>query len=178
MKREILCVECAANCRRHFGSNNPYPGEWIQQVVGKAAVEMRCDDCGRPIVKGQAAVAQTIITKPINPEKPVGWEFSYLEDLKPIKIGVENGAKPVTPGAAFVLKSLGTDDKNFEFWGIYPPPTDPPAVTVPAVGFIFNGRSVCGCKNNFVAMSAGGLFQYGATPAEAAESLMELLRHR
>ena len=46
MKQEMLCQHCAADTRKLFPTDNPYPGEHVKFVPGKARTWLRCDSCG------------------------------------------------------------------------------------------------------------------------------------
>ena len=62
MKREIICEKCEVKKRKLFPNENPYPGEHIKFVKGKAEKELICDGCTdyNPIHKGENCCAVSI----------------------------------------------------------------------------------------------------------------------
>lgn len=45
MKREIICEKCEGETRKLFPNANPYPGEHVKFVKGKAKKDLICDSC-------------------------------------------------------------------------------------------------------------------------------------
>lgn len=56
MKREILCIDCAEKVRKLFPSEEPFPGEHVKFVEGKAINKYRCDECSCDIESGADCV--------------------------------------------------------------------------------------------------------------------------
>lgn len=62
MKREIICPDCAAELRKEFPVESPYPGEHVKFVDGTARQDFRCDQCYAFIQTGDPCSAFTIWT--------------------------------------------------------------------------------------------------------------------
>jgi hypothetical protein len=62
MKREILCPDCKTKMQKLFPTSNPYPGEYIKFVDGRAKKDFLCDGCVniRPIKEGDICTAFSI----------------------------------------------------------------------------------------------------------------------
>jgi ribosomal protein L37AE/L43A len=60
MKQEILCPDCALMKEKRYPTKNPYPGEHIKFVEGKAQREFKCDYCDKKIETGDEATAFSI----------------------------------------------------------------------------------------------------------------------
>jgi hypothetical protein len=77
MKREVLCPTCAANLRKLFPTDNPYPGEYVKFVTGRASKDCICDGCidFKPIKQGEPAVAFSSWDD-YHPYSP--WESEFL----------------------------------------------------------------------------------------------------
>jgi len=64
MKQEIICLSCAADSLKRYKalgegeSVEPWPGEFVQHVPGKALDDYRCDYCGDDIKSGAECCAR------------------------------------------------------------------------------------------------------------------------
>ena len=94
MKREINCPECLPNTSKYRGLCfvpvsgtivDPYPGEKMKVVKGKAKFAMFCDSCAKKIEENQECFAISIWSEYSSiPYRP--WESTYIREK-------ENGSK-------------------------------------------------------------------------------------
>jgi len=78
MKQEIVCNTCYADLKRLFPKENPYPGEHVKFVKGRALKEFICDNCGCDLKEDDEAVAFTIWAD--HARQPYkSWESEYLK---------------------------------------------------------------------------------------------------
>lgn len=80
MKREIFCPPCAAEMRKQFPVEQPYPGEHVKFVYGFAKSPFRCDHCYAQIAIGDACTAFTIWT---DAQGFAAWESDYVAPTRP-----------------------------------------------------------------------------------------------
>uniref|UniRef100_A0A6M3LFE4 Uncharacterized protein n=2 Tax=viral metagenome TaxID=1070528 RepID=A0A6M3LFE4_9ZZZZ len=81
MKREILCQACIEKMRKLFPSDNPYPGEHIKRVIGKARQDFECDNCGQPVATGDECMCFSIYKDGGYLE----WEYVFIDYERPLK---------------------------------------------------------------------------------------------
>lgn len=76
MKQDILCKECEKIHHKLFPTENPYPGEYVKFVSGKAKKNMCCDYCSITIKKGTLCCAFSVYTD----DRPYSkWEDNYIK---------------------------------------------------------------------------------------------------
>ena len=75
MKRDILCKACSAHAQQTFPEPEPYPGEFVKFVFGKAKTSFICDYCGKIIIEKERCCAFSLYTKR-NPY--FEWEDGYI----------------------------------------------------------------------------------------------------
>lgn len=78
MKREILCNGCAKSIKKLFPSEEPFPGEHVKFVEGKAINEYRCDECSCDIKTGTNCVTFSCWTD-YSKAKYFPWEEYFIE---------------------------------------------------------------------------------------------------
>ena len=80
MKQEIVCPKCKDGLRKLFPTDNPYPGEHIKFLKGKALKDYVCDDCAVDIKKDEKCFAFSIwADHGAQPYYP--WEKDYILTL-------------------------------------------------------------------------------------------------
>jgi hypothetical protein len=84
MKQEIICKECLPNLQTLFPTDNPYPGEHVKLVEGKAKNNFICDQCGKEIVAEDKCVAFSVWAD-YGGVPYYNWEGKYLSNFKIIK---------------------------------------------------------------------------------------------
>ena len=77
MKREIICLKCEKELKELHGSANPYPGEHLRYVEGKAVDDYVCDQCGISIKKDSLCCCYSIYTD-YGGQPYYGWEEEYI----------------------------------------------------------------------------------------------------
>ena len=78
MKQEILCLDCKKSARESYPNDNPYPGEHIKFVDGKAFKRYLCDHCDKQINQGEDCSCFSIwADHGADPYSP--WEKDYIE---------------------------------------------------------------------------------------------------
>lgn len=60
MKQEIICEKCLPELRTLFPTSNPYHGEHVKFVSGKARKDFFCDHCGKEITATSKCTAFSI----------------------------------------------------------------------------------------------------------------------
>lgn len=76
MKREIICVTCSNLVKERCGDSlNPYPGEYLKFVDGRAIRTCKCDHCGVAINALEKCCAYSVST---NKAPYYEWEHEYI----------------------------------------------------------------------------------------------------
>lgn len=77
MKQQILCPACRKETRERFKTDNPFPGEHIKFVDGKAVKDFVCDHCDKKIDKASPCCAYSIWADS-GAQPYYEWEHDYL----------------------------------------------------------------------------------------------------
>lgn len=88
MKREIVCIPtCQNKLRAMFPNNEPYPGEYLTRIPGKAKKPFVCDHCGERIEAGDLCLAFSISTDHAPYQE---WEHEFIDKLERSNDGTEH----------------------------------------------------------------------------------------
>lgn len=76
MKQDIMCITCRDESKKRYGDSlEPYPGEYLKYVNGRAIGQYKCDHCGKKINPLEQCCAYSVSTKNA-PYFP--WEHKYI----------------------------------------------------------------------------------------------------
>ena len=78
MKQQIVCPACKGKILEARGSHNPYPGEHIKFVPGRAKIDLECDHCAKEIDPGDPAFGYSIWMDH-GAEPYYKWEDTFLD---------------------------------------------------------------------------------------------------
>lgn len=76
MTRKILCPICLDDCKKRFGNSlEPFTGEYLKYVDGRAMRPYKCDHCGEKIKALEWCCAYSISAR----NTPYfSWEHEYI----------------------------------------------------------------------------------------------------